>query len=259
MRKTWKTMLWRALQHVKKGFYIDMGAYFSDKDSVTKLFYEKAWCGVNVEPNSEYHTELTKKQPRDKSFRFVLSNKSGLTEINILNFAESNLSTGLSTLDRDLATKHVTASYLMKTDRVESLTLAKLIKKYITVSQEIHFLKINVEGLEKEVIESNNWRRYQPWVVLAESISPTNYEENYLNWKYLLTSVDYHFVYEDQINRFYISPKHPELQAASRYPPNLFDEFIIYNYTADLLPQNQQRCTLLKKAETEINALLTST
>lgn len=131
MRKTWKTMLWRALQHVKKGFYIDMGAYFSDKDSVTKLFYEKAWCGVNVEPNSEYHTELTKKQPRDKSFRFVLSNKSGLTEINILNFAESNLSTGLSTLDRDLATKHVTASYLMKTDRVESLTLAKLIKKYI--------------------------------------------------------------------------------------------------------------------------------
>ncbi|RDH40967.1 MAG: hypothetical protein CFE62_000985 [Candidatus Aquirickettsiella gammari] len=92
-----EVVLWRALQHVKKGFYIDVGAYSPDEDSVTKLFYDKGWSGANIEPNPEYHAELVRKRPRDKNFCFALSNKLDLTEINILNFAESNLSTGLST------------------------------------------------------------------------------------------------------------------------------------------------------------------
>ncbi len=252
-------MLWRALKHVEKGFYIDVGAYFPDKDSVTKLFYEKGWSGVNIEPNSECHAELIQKRPRDRNFCFALTNKSGHAEINILNFAESQLSTGLSTLNSDFAKKHVTAGYLIKTDLVDSLTLADLIEKYIIALQEIHFLKIDVEGLEKEVIEGNNWQRYQPWVVLVESISPINYEENYLNWEYLLTSAGYSFVYEDQINRFYISPKHPELRAAFRYPPNIFDGFIIYNHTDTLLRKNEENSAQLKKMGAEIDAFLTST
>ncbi|MGB8285928.1 MAG: FkbM family methyltransferase [Candidatus Aquirickettsiella gammari] len=251
-------MLWRALKHVEKGFYIDVGAYSPDKDSVTKLFYEKGWSGVNIEPNSECHTELVQKRPRDKNFCFALSNKSGQAEINILSFAESQVSTGLSTLDRNLATKHIAAGYLVKTDLVESLTLVNLIEKYITTTQEIHFLKIDVEGLEKEVIEGNNWQRYQPWIVLVESISPADYEENHLDWEYLLTSAGYHFVYADQINRFYISPKHPELRAAFRYPPNLFDGFVIYNHIDTLLQQNQQSSARLKKMEVDINTLLIS-
>jgi hypothetical protein len=32
-------MLWRALQHVERGFYIDVGANDPTIDSVTKAFY----------------------------------------------------------------------------------------------------------------------------------------------------------------------------------------------------------------------------
>lgn len=251
-------MLWRALKHIDKGFYVDVGAYSPDKDSVTKLFYEKGWSGVNIEPNSECHAELVRKRPRDKNFCFALSNKSGQVEINILSFAESQASTGLSTLDRNLATKHIAAGYLIKTDLVESMTLVNLIEKYITAGQEIHFLKIDVEGLEKEVIEGNNWQRYQPWVVLVESISPADYEENHLDWEYLLTSAGYHFVYADQLNHFYISPKHPELQAAFKYPPNLFDEFIIHNHLANVLAKNQEIYDQFIEVNATVNALLTS-
>ena len=31
----------------KKGFYVDVGAYDPDYDSVTKLFYLKGWNGIN--------------------------------------------------------------------------------------------------------------------------------------------------------------------------------------------------------------------
>ncbi|HZF37393.1 MAG TPA: FkbM family methyltransferase, partial [Blastocatellia bacterium] len=33
-------MLWRALKHIDRGFYIDVGANDPDLDSVTKAFYE---------------------------------------------------------------------------------------------------------------------------------------------------------------------------------------------------------------------------
>lgn len=50
-------MLWRALKHVKKGFYVDVGAWSPDNDSVTRFFYENGWHGINIEPNSDFNAE----------------------------------------------------------------------------------------------------------------------------------------------------------------------------------------------------------
>jgi FkbM family methyltransferase len=251
-------LLWRALKHVEKGFYIDVGAYSPDVDSVTKLFYERGWSGVNIEPNSKCHAELVRKRPRDKNFCFALSNKSGQAEISILSYPESKNSTGLSTLNPNFATKHIEAGYLVKVDQVETLTLVNFLERYIPASQEIHFLKIDVEGLEKEVLEGNNWQHCQPWIVLVESIDPTNHEENYLNWEHLLISAGYHFAYTDRLNRFYISPKHLELKTAFKYPPNLFDGFIIHRHAADFQTQIQEIHSQIIEAKAKVNALLSS-
>ena len=43
-------MLWRALGHVSGGFWIDVGAADPDTHSVTRVFSERGWCGVNIEP-----------------------------------------------------------------------------------------------------------------------------------------------------------------------------------------------------------------
>jgi len=47
-------MLWRALKHVEKGFYVDIGAQDPLVDSVSLAFYEHGWRGVNVEPTQQY-------------------------------------------------------------------------------------------------------------------------------------------------------------------------------------------------------------
>jgi len=44
-------MLWRALKHIKNGFYIDIGAWDPVIDSVSNLFYENGWRGINVGDN----------------------------------------------------------------------------------------------------------------------------------------------------------------------------------------------------------------
>lgn len=47
-------MLWRALGHIEKGFYVDVGAGDPKLESVTKLFYDMGWNGINIEPYSKH-------------------------------------------------------------------------------------------------------------------------------------------------------------------------------------------------------------
>jgi FkbM family methyltransferase len=212
-------MLWRALQHVEKGFYIDVGAYSPDLDSVTKLFYEKGWSGVNIEPEPSCHVEFIQQRLRDINLCFALSNKPSHLEMYFVKDMHQlalNKNTGLSTLDLNIAKQLAAQGYSIQIGKIEAITLANIYERYIPASQEVHFLKIDVEGLEKEVLEGNEWQRYQPWIISIESISPHSHEESYQNWEHLLISAGYFFVYTDRLNRFYISPKHPELRAAFR-------------------------------------------
>src|SRR5690348_14327190 len=53
-------VLSRALRHVEKGFWIDVGANHPLLDSVTKSFSVRGWSGINIEPVSQWFTELMK-------------------------------------------------------------------------------------------------------------------------------------------------------------------------------------------------------
>ncbi len=52
------------LYDVKKGFYVDVGANDPDDDSVTKLFYQNGWNGINIEPIESLHKELIRSRPK---------------------------------------------------------------------------------------------------------------------------------------------------------------------------------------------------
>jgi len=208
------------------------------------------------------YNEFLCKRPKDINLHVAISNQEGYLELNIIKDKElltSNKNTGLSTLDKDIAQQHIANGYLLEIEKIKVMTLATIYEKYIQPSQEVHFLKIDVEGLEKEVIQGNKWEHYQPWIVLVEAISPTNYQETYQNWEHLLISAGYCFIYSDLLNRFYISPKHPELRSAFNYPPNIFDGFLIYNQTKVFLQKNHISNELVTNLEERIDALLMST
>ena len=50
---TEEILLWRALSNAENGFYIDVGANDPITDSVTNLFYDNNWRGINIEPLEE--------------------------------------------------------------------------------------------------------------------------------------------------------------------------------------------------------------
>ena len=214
-------MLWRALKHIKYGFYIDVGAWSPDLDSVTRIFYEHGWNGVNVEPNPEFYRQLRERRPRDQNLCVAVGDHEGSLTMNFMD----NL--GLSTLDDAIATQHKKAGWHLERSSVQVTTLSILWQQYVSAGQDVHFLKVDVEGFEKAVLLGNDWTNHRPWIVVIEATLPMSQIESHTDWEQILFAANYQFVYADGLNRFYVADEHGELVSAFKYPPNVFDDFVL--------------------------------
>lgn len=210
-------MLWRALGHIRSGFYIDVGANDPDIESVTRLFYDKGWSGINIEPLNHHHEQLTQKRPRDINIKAAIGNTAGTIEI-----WEPDVR-GWATASKDVMLQHQKNGVSGQLYTVPQQTLAALCHQY--VSSDIHFLKIDVEGLEKAVLEGADFKYFRPWVLVIEATQPNSTCENYREWEAIVTEAKYQLAYCDGLNRFYIAEERHELSGALRYPPNVFDDF----------------------------------
>jgi hypothetical protein len=66
--------------------------------------------------------------------------------------------------------KHGTNNfYITGTQTIPSHKLNCLLDKHLPPNQPIDFMTVDVEGLDYEVLASNDWARFRPKVVLAES------------------------------------------------------------------------------------------
>lgn len=219
-------MLWRALKHVGEGFYIDVGAWSPEIDSVTRAFYEHGWRGISVEPNPEYHRQLQEVRSRDVNLRLALSDEPGSGSLNVVD------NPGLSTMDDHIAQQHVKAGFSAEKIQVELATLDQVWEEHVPEGQDVHYLKIDVEGFEGRVIRGNDWGRHRPWIVVVEATVPMSQDESYSGWEPMLLENNYVMAYADGLNRFYVAREHDELRQALRYPPNYFDEFKQYRLVA---------------------------
>ncbi|KAF1086051.1 hypothetical protein SPSYN_00789 [Sporotomaculum syntrophicum] len=262
-------MLWRALKHVENGFYIDIGAQDPVVDSVSLAFYEQGWRGVHVEPSIYYADRLRIARPDETVIQSAIGSRSG-----VLSFYEID-ATGLSTGDARIAEKHRAAGFTVKETTVSCLTLSDILERY--QEREVHWLKIDVEGMETQVIQGWLPSEVRPWVVVVESTYPLNQVETHEEWEPLLTKLGYEFVYFDGLNRFYVSKAHNELKERFKSPPNFFDNFALsgtsgvfcellnnkltqseqefYNQVERGREENQRLMDTLAEREREINEL----
>jgi FkbM family methyltransferase len=224
-------ILWRALGHVPKGLYVDVGAQHPVIDSVSKAFYEHGWRGIHVEPTAEYASLLRQDRPDETVLQVALTATPGT-----LKFYEFP-DTGLSTGDAEIAERHRDRGFPVREVIVACITLADVFAQI--GDREIHWLKIDVEGLEKMVL--SGWAKSiaRPWVVIVESTLPLTQVESYQAWEPLLLKRGYSRVYYDGLNRYYLSDHHPELLPSFGSGPNVFDGFSL-NGTA-----NAPFCTLV--------------
>jgi FkbM family methyltransferase len=210
-------ILWRALGSIKDGFYIDVGAQHPVIDSVSRTFYEHGWRGIHIEPTATYADLLRHDRPDEIVLQAALSNGRGVLSLHEIP------ETGLSTADDTIAERHRTHGVTMHTVTVPCLTLSDVFEQ--VGERDIHWLKIDVEGFERQVVEGWAEHPARPWIIVLESTLPLTVQESHRNWEDLLIGYGYEPIYFDGLNRYYLSAAHSELRAAFQTPPNLFDEF----------------------------------
>lgn len=236
-------MLWRALKHIENGFYIDVGAAWPDKHSVTKAFYDRGWCGINVEPNPIHHASLINQRSRDINLQFAVGASSGVLTMNLVG------DTGLSTLDSVIAGQHQHGGWGIVQQTVSVETLAKICSEHIPSGQEVHFLKVDVEGFEEQALRGHDWINFRPWIVLVEATLPMTQQESHGTWETILLEADYYFAYADGLNRFYVSHEQSTLAADLKYPPNVFDRFLLSDqYQAEVRSQQSEATVQIQAA-----------
>ena len=213
-------MLYRALRDVEHGFYIDVGAQDPVIDSVTKAFYDRGWHGINIEPSTEYFQKLQSERPHDINLATAVGRESGVST-----FYEVPR-TGLSTTHERYAQRHSEAGYEVQRREVPCTTLDRICAEYQIST--VHFLKIDVEGAEREVLQGCSFEAVRPWVVVIEATEPNSDQTNFAEWEDLLLRRSYRFVYFDGINRFYTAEEHADLARHLSRPPNVLDEYVSY-------------------------------
>lgn len=241
-------MLWRVLHEIGPGFYIDVGACDPVADSVTKAFYDAGWHGINIEPMAGAFERVARAREKDINLKVALGAQQG--NITFYSIDDGN---GLSTSVEELATKYINEGRKVEEINVPVDTLEHICEQY--VQAEIHFLKIDVEGGERCVLEGADLVNYRPWIILVESTEPNTTKPSYAGWEPILLDAGYYFVYFDGLNRFYVAnEKMGALSEGFSCPPNWFDHYQKSDYLqlgADLEKTRKQ----LSDIETNIGSL----
>ncbi|WP_330271733.1 FkbM family methyltransferase [Lentzea sp. NBC_00516] len=200
------------------GRYVDVGASDPVEDSVTKHFYDLGWRGINVEPIPSQAEALRKARPGDVTLAVALGPKSGSAVLHhVVNRS------GWSTLDGALASTYRAESTLEVIEvEVEIRTLAEVLDEH---SGHVDFLKIDVEGEERGVIEGADWERHRPRVVVVEATEPGSTKAAHHDWDPLMVEAGYRCALFDGLNRFYAQADDTEALELLAVPANVFDDY----------------------------------
>lgn len=219
-------MLWRALKHVSQGFYIDVGAASPDEGSVTRAFYERGWRGINIDPEPRYAEALRRRRPRDTNLEMAVGAMPGRAVLYRIS------GTGLSTFDAAVAGRHAKAGFpAPEAIEVEVGTINAIWQAH--APDVVHFLKIDAEGSEREVLLGTDLTKLRPWIILIEATAPFSPELTAHEFEDLILRAGYASCWFDGINAWYVAKEHDgSLREAFEVPPNYFDDFVTVNYVA---------------------------
>jgi len=154
-------MIQSLFQNVESGFYVDVGCYHPVRYSNTFMFHKKGWRGINIDATPGVKALFDRYRPSDINIWSAISSMKG--EVEFATFGEGAVNT---LADREVPVAFGSPNMI----RVQSMTLADTLAKYLPPGQDIDFLSVDVEGVDLEVLRSNDWKCFRPKVVCVEQV-----------------------------------------------------------------------------------------
>ena len=192
-------VLFILLFDIKEGFYIDVGAFEPSSLSVTKAFHLRGWKGINIEPQQKRIQQFEKHRPNDINLQIAVGPNEGNVTFYIKE-AASTINPNYSSLAKEIV-------------NLTMDTMSNICRKYVPPEKKIDFCKIDVEGGEKGVLLGYDFKNYRPKVFCIESTVPGRHKNNHYLWEDILIKNGFTFVYQQEINRFYVDNNCPKILA----------------------------------------------
>jgi len=111
---------------------------------------------------------------------------------------------------------------------------------------EIHFMKIDVEGYEQQVLESADFQKYRPWIVVVEFADLQGKYGDPNNAFPILKKSRYNMSFFDGLNSYFVSEEKSELGESFKTPACVFDNFTLFRH------QQLEQQTLKDKQKIEM-------
>ena len=176
----------RLLNGQEIGYYVDVGAHHPVRFSNTFLFYKRGWQGINIDAMPGSMKKFNTIRPRDINIECGVAAQSGTLAYHRFN------EPALNTFDpSEASTKNITPYQLIDTIEVPVQRLDELLDMYLPAKQVIDFMSVDVEGKDEEVLRSNDWVRYRPRFILAETLRTDMMNLNRCSIVSFLSSVGY--------------------------------------------------------------------
>ena len=147
------------------GIYVDVGAHHPFRFSNTALLASRGWRGINIDARPGSMKPFRRFRPRDVNLELGVSEMPAQLRFHV--FAEP----ALNTFDADLAESRRNQGWQQTGSLlVECRPLAEILERHLPElgAATVDLLTVDVEGLDLQVLRSNDWSRFRPRVVLIE-------------------------------------------------------------------------------------------
>lgn len=157
----------RLFNKLKIGFYVDVGAHHPFRFSNTAKLYRNGWHGINIEPNPIGYKKLNRFRKRDVNLNIGISSESKKMRYYMFNDG------ALNTFDSFVVSEHLRNTNYKVVDElvIELRSLTSVLDSLSIPVDGIDLLTVDVEGFDLMVLESLDWLKYRPKVIIAEVLN----------------------------------------------------------------------------------------
>jgi FkbM family methyltransferase len=203
-----------------EGFYIDIGSGHPVYDNTSFAFYLEGWSGITVEPNPWLARLSRAVRPRDRHVEALVGAGPGEATFYLVEEFHG-LSTMIEAHARAALAQFGKAS---QTITVPVTTLRQLCEQY--APRLFDFLKVDVEGAERDVLLGGDWQSFRPKVVVVEALAPYTLAPAWEAWEPFMATHGYRYVWFDSLNRYYLAEEASDLARCFEAAPTTFDDVV---------------------------------
>lgn len=173
---------------------MDVGANDPEIISNTKYFYDKGWCGINIEPHPVLYAKICKLRKNDININAGIATQERNLQFYRIDETEG---TAGSTFDPEIAEELTKKGYkVSQVIEMPVIPLQKIFAENLN-EQKIDFMSVDTEGFDLEVLKSNDWNKYRPKLILVETV---NDNENIVSF---MKKQDYKVIFENTANTIF--------------------------------------------------------